>query len=298
MKKNLLIGTLVIAAAAFSLASCGESVTVDQKSDGNSNAVLESIPEVDEDGFKIEVVEVTDAAGEVVRGEDNKPVTELAIVDDKGAVITDTNGQAAKPNIPVKPAGNSNNSNNNNNNNNSNNNNSNNNNNNSNNTPEAAAPVDNVAFLWFGDSKKVDSELVFDPINSDGEVMELVFKVKENAKDGKYEIRYLEDSNHATSFCDKSVNNIPITFCNGFIGVNESVSETQAGSGTSFVVSSASAKPGDTVTLKCSLKNVTTDIIAFNSYLAYDASALEPVAVNGIGLIDSYGELTTNIHAK
>jgi len=62
------------------------------------------VPEVDDDGSKVSVVEVTDAAGSAVTDAQNKPVTELVIVDDKGSVVTDAKGSNAKPNIVRTPA--------------------------------------------------------------------------------------------------------------------------------------------------------------------------------------------------
>lgn len=302
MKKNILISSLLIVAAAVTFTSCtssggSSSTTV---ADNSTSASDNAIPEKDDDGNKIEVIEVTDAAGAVVKDENDKPVTELAIVDSNGVVITDANGQNAKPNIS------SNGSNNNSNNSNNSNNNSSNNNNNSSNSNNAAEEVipksdpvtvseDIVAFLWFGNSKAVNGKAVFQEITSDSDVIEMTFKVKDSAKNGKYEIRYIEDSDHSSSFCDQNVNSLPVNFCSGYIGVGEDVSTASAGNGLSFVISSAKANPGDTVTLTCSLKNVSNGIVAFNSYFAYDANALEPVSITALSSISEKGEFTTSL---
>lgn len=297
MKKKILIASLLMV-SALCITSCGNKA-VTEVIDTQDTAEEYVIPEKDDDGNKIEIVEVTDAEGAVVTDADSKPVTELAIVDEKGAVITDANGQNAKPNIKStpKPAAANNN---NNNNNNSNNNSSDNNNSgsvdygNSNNSTSDSS-LSRIAFLWFGDSTKKNDNVVFDCLKQDDDVMEITFKIKDDAKDGKYEIKLYKDSQYSTSFVGQEVNDIPVEFCTGAVGVNTSVSDTQAGSGCSFVISSVSGKPGDTVTVKCSLKNVNQEIAAFNSYLAYDSSALEAVSVSSTGFIASSGEFTSNI---
>ena len=72
----------------------------DDKSSNNS--VTEApVPEKDNDGSKITVIEVTDAENKPVTNSDKSKVTELAVVDDKGNVITDDKGENVKPNITV-----------------------------------------------------------------------------------------------------------------------------------------------------------------------------------------------------
>ncbi len=93
-------GTVVITDAADSSAEDTE------ETDAADGAVSEApVPERDDDGSKISVIEVTDKAGEVVTDADSKPVTEIALIDDKGTVITDSKGHYAKPNLkPVTEA--------------------------------------------------------------------------------------------------------------------------------------------------------------------------------------------------
>ncbi|MBQ5989331.1 MAG: hypothetical protein IJL67_07530 [Oscillospiraceae bacterium] len=302
MKKRIFI-CAVLMASALCLASCDgvspdpASSTAGQSSD-SSTQNDEYIPEKDADGNTIEVVEVTDAQGEVVKDEAGKPVTELNIVDDKGTVITDASGNKAKPNIPSKPtktspspsasAGNGSNGNNS----------SNNGGNDSGNSTPSKASDELVAFLWYGDSKVVNGKAKFDCITSDTDILEITFKIKDGAKNGKYEVKYYEDGDHSSSFCDDSddIQSIPVTYVAGVIGVNESVSDNAIpSSGLTFAVSSAEGKPGDTVTVKCSLNHVSTPVAAFNSYLSYDTSVLEPVSVKNVGFIEKSGNFTSNV---
>ena len=108
MKKRIFI-CAVLMASALCLAAC-DAATPDPSSSPAGQSSEDSvqndeyIPEKDADGNTIEVVEVTDAQGEVVKDDSGNPVTELNIVDDKGAVITDASGNKAKPNIPAKPS--------------------------------------------------------------------------------------------------------------------------------------------------------------------------------------------------
>lgn len=71
----------------------------------NSNddaAVSEApVPEKDDDGSKISVIEVTDSNNAPVTNKNGSKVTEIAIVNDKGQVITDAKGNNVKPNIKV-----------------------------------------------------------------------------------------------------------------------------------------------------------------------------------------------------
>jgi hypothetical protein len=308
MKKRIFICALLMA-SALCIASCDGVSSPDPaspagQSSDSSTQNDEYIPEKDADGNTIEVVEVTDAQGEVVKDDAGKPVTELNIVDDKGAVITDASGNKAKPNIPSKPtktspspsasAGNGSNGSNSDNGNNSNNSNG----NDAGNSTPSKASNELVAFLWYGDSKVVNGKAKFDCITSDTDILEITFKIKDGAKNGKYEVKYYEDGDHSSSFCDDSddIQSIPVTYVAGVIGVNESVSDNAVpSSGLAFAVSSAEGKPGDTVTVKCSLKNVSTPVAAFNSYLSYDTSVLEPVAVKNIGFIEKSGNFTCNV---
>lgn len=302
MKKKILIAALLMA-SALCITSCNSSKNEEQSATSFDTTAEQVIPEIDDDGNKIEIIQVTDAEGAAVTDADSKPVTELAVVDDNGVVITEANGQNKKPNISSNSSsGNSSNnnsnsgsSNGNSNNNSSNNSSDSNNNSNSSENNSTDSSLSKVAFLWFGDSKKVDNTLVYDGIKEDTEVMEITFKIKESAKSGKYEIKLYEDGQCSTSFCDADVNDIAVQFCTGTIGVNEEVSETQAGSGCSFVISSVKGAPGDTVTVKCALRNVSREIAAFNSYLSYDSSALEAVSVTKTGFLASSGDFTTNI---
>ncbi len=262
----------------------------------------EYIPEKDADGYKIEVAEVTDAQGDVVKDDAGNPVTELNIVDDKGAVITDASGNKAKPNIPAKPskssaspsgADNGNNGGNG----------SNGNNGNSESSENNAAPLkpadELVAMLWYADVANVNGKAVFKNITSDTEILDITFKIKDGAKNGKYEIQFFEDSDRSPSFCNDGdpIKDLDIKYIPGYIGVNETAEDTAVpDSGLSFAVTSASGKPGDTVTVKCSLKNVTEPIAAFNAYLAYDTSALEPVSVSKTGFISTSGVFSSNIN--
>ena len=306
MKKRIFICALIMA-SALCLASCDgaspdpASSPAGQSSDSSAQNNEEYIPEKDADGNTIEVVEVTDAQGEVVKDDSGKPVTELNIVDDKGAVITDASGNKAKPNIPSQlsktspspnaSAGNGSND--------SNGNNSNNNGgNDAGNSTPSKSNDELVAFLWYGDTQVVSGATKFKCIPSDTDLLEITFKIKDGAKNGKYEINYYDDDTLGSSFCDDSddIKTIPVTYVPGVIGVNESVSDNAVpSSGLVFAISSAEGKPGDTVTVKCSLKNVSTPVAAFNSYLSYDTSALEPVSVKNIGFIENSGNYTCNI---
>ena len=303
MKKRIFI-CAVLMASALCLASCDGVSSPDPASPAGQSSDIdvqnndEYIPEKDADGNTIEVVEVTDAQGEVVKDEAGKPVTELNIVDDKGTVITDASGNKAKPNIPSKPtktspspsasAGNGSNGNNS----------SNNGGNDSGNSTPSKASDELVAFLWYGDSKVVNGKAKFDCITSDTDILEITFKIKDGAKNGKYEVKYYEDGDHSSSFCDDSddIKSIPVTYVAGVIGVNESVSDNAIpSSGLTFAVSSAEGKPGDTVTVKCSLNHVSTPVAAFNSYLSYDTSVLEPVSVKNVGFTEKSGNFTSNV---
>ena len=175
MKKRIFI-CAVLMASALCLASCDGVSSPDpaspagQSSDSDVQNNDEYIPEKDADGNTIEVVEVTDAQGEVVKDEAGKPVTELNIVDEKGAVITDASGNKAKPNIPSQlsktspspsaSAGNGSNGNNNSNV------------NNAGNSSSSKASDELVAFLWYGDSKVVNGKAKFDCITSDTDILE------------------------------------------------------------------------------------------------------------------------------
>ena len=300
MKKRIFI-CAVLMASALCLAACDQA-TPDPSSSPAGQSSEDSvqndeyIPEKDADGNTIEVVEVTDAQGEVVKDDSGNPVTELNIVDDKGAVITDASGNKAKPNIPAKPSKSSaspspaNNG--------SNGNNGSSGNSNDNSAQPVKQSNELVAFLWYGDSKPVGGKAKFECITSDTDILEITFKIKDGAKNGKYEVKYYEDSDRASSFCDDSddIKSIDVTYVPGVIGVNETVSDNAVPtSGLVFAMTSADGKPGDTVTIKCSLKNVTTPVAAFNSYLSYDTSALEPVSVKNIGFIENSGNFTSNV---
>ncbi|MBE6853616.1 MAG: hypothetical protein E7505_09140 [Ruminococcus sp.] len=63
----------------------------------NTASTEAPVPEKDAEGSKISVVEVTDAQSKPVTKDGGAAVTELVIVDDKGAVITDSKGSNAKP---------------------------------------------------------------------------------------------------------------------------------------------------------------------------------------------------------
>lgn len=315
MKNKIIIASLLMA-SVLCLASCGEKKS-DTETGSDTASVEAVIPEKDADGNKIEIVEVTDAQGEVVKDENDKPVTELEIVDEKGEVITEANGEKAKPNIPAQiasksPSGNSSNNNSNNNNNNSSSNNSSNSSGGSNNSSaggnsssnnsssasdhDAETAAKTVSFLWLGPQETRDGDVIFKGITSDTDVMEITFKVKEGAKNGKYEIKMYSDPSCSSTFCNQAVQSLDIEYCTGTIGVNEDVSETKPGSGLSFVIGSGSAKPGETVTIKCSVRNIPEEIIAFNSFLSYDDSVLEPVSAVGLGVVGSTGDFTTNVN--
>lgn len=285
MKKNILIASLLMAALSLTACSSVENPSTTTTNVKDSGSVSDSdsasdasdaadlydeilnvpftelvVPETDKEGNKIEVIQVTDAAGAAVKDEFENPVTELAIVDDKGTIVTDAQGQNVKPNVELTPVSRS-----------------------------------SLAFLWFGNTKSVNGKTLFQEITEDGDVIELTFKVKDNAPEGVYDISHLSDAGHSSSFCDQDVESLDIQYCTGYISVGRDAKESEPGSGLSFVVSSAQAKAGDTVTLKCSLKNVSKGIVAFNSYFKYDDNALELVSINALDSISSKGEFTTSM---
>ncbi len=298
MKKRIFISALLMASALCMTACSGaptpdrpdtetSSVTSADNSVQNSSEDESYIPEKDADGYAIEAVPVTDAQGASVTDAAGNAVTELNIVDEKGAVITDASGNKAKPNLPSKPpvaaspsAGNNQNG-------------------ASGEVTEAQKEIPLISFLWLGDAKKEGNDVVYKSISSDTDVMEVTFKVKDNAKDGTYEISCFSDPRHSTTFCNKDVSSIDVTCCNGTVGINTEVTETAVPENKcSFVISGASAKPGDEIKIICSLKNVSEPVVAFNSSLSYDADVLEPVAVKKIGFIAENGDFTSNIKAK
>lgn len=79
------------------------TIVDNQAGEGEAPVSEAPVPEVDDDGSKVSVVEVTEAGGAVVTDADSKPVTELVLVDDKGTIVTDAKGQNAKPNIKATP---------------------------------------------------------------------------------------------------------------------------------------------------------------------------------------------------
>lgn len=112
--RSKIIAIAAIACFAVSVASCDAAkpdstetvvVTDTAANDSSDSAVSEApVPEIDDDGSKISVVEVTDSNGEAVTEKNGKPVTELAVVDEKGSVVTDAKGNNVKPNIKVTTA--------------------------------------------------------------------------------------------------------------------------------------------------------------------------------------------------
>ena len=111
-RKNKVIITALLCITSLCVASCSKekiepevssTQNSSQEETNSSNETSEiSIPEFDDDGHKISVITVTNDEGKAVTNKENTPVTELAIIDDKGAVITEANGSAAKPNISVQ----------------------------------------------------------------------------------------------------------------------------------------------------------------------------------------------------
>ncbi|MDD6083550.1 MAG: cohesin domain-containing protein [Oscillospiraceae bacterium] len=116
--RSKIIAVSAVALFAVSAASCSSakpektetvvvtnSVTDAAKDDnGSSDSTEAPVPEKDDDGSQISVIEVTDAEGAKVTAENGKPVTELALVNKDGAVITDKSGKNVKPNIKVTTA--------------------------------------------------------------------------------------------------------------------------------------------------------------------------------------------------
>ena len=109
--RSKIFAVAAIALMAVSATACesavpdGGNTTTTVISDNDSSGDTTDvpvIPEADDDGSKISVVEVTDAAGEAVTNADSKPVTELVILDEKGTVITQANGEKAKPNLTTQ----------------------------------------------------------------------------------------------------------------------------------------------------------------------------------------------------
>ncbi|MDO5147756.1 MAG: cohesin domain-containing protein [Oscillospiraceae bacterium] len=116
--RSKIIAVSAVALFAVSAASCSSAkpeetgtvvvtnaVTDAARDDNSSSDSTEApVPEKDDDGSQISVIEVTDAEGAKVTAENGKPVTELAVLDKNGAVVTNKKGENVKPNIKVTTA--------------------------------------------------------------------------------------------------------------------------------------------------------------------------------------------------
>ncbi len=79
--------------------------TDSQKDDNKEGAVTTFvIPENDDDGSKITIIQVTDAENNPVTDTKGSEVTKLAVVDDEGQIVTDAQGSEVAPNITTPAA--------------------------------------------------------------------------------------------------------------------------------------------------------------------------------------------------
>lgn len=151
-----------------------------------------------------------------------------------------------------------------------------------------------AAFLWLGDSFKYNDRMIFSGLDEDSDIADITFRVKENVSDGCYDLKFYNDMNHSSTFCDDDVNGYIPEAYDGVIGVNCKTEQVQYGDEFSFITGSASVKPGDTFTVTCSVKNLPVSIVALNCYIRYDRNIFELISVEAADDIKDSGEFVSS----
>lgn len=152
-----------------------------------------------------------------------------------------------------------------------------------------------AAFLWIGNADINASDIRFEGITEDTDIAELTLRVKDDAPDGLYELKYISDCQHTGTFCDSDINVLIPEIHNGIIGVNREVQPVDTEGKFSFVTESASVKQGDTFTVKCSLKNIVSEeVMALNCYIRFDRNIFEAVSLKRSEDLNEFGDFQSN----
>lgn len=312
--KNKIIAALICAAALSSVSCSSPKIQnpndITANTDSTAENITTDIPDTDDDGNKITVIEVTENGGAKVTDENNNPVTELAIVDKSGSIITNAEGSAVKPNISTDKAkttsgtqavqtttanssGNNGSENNISENNGDKNNGSENNSSTENNGFVSNSDTKYSGMLWLAGYTSENGKVVFDYIEQDGQLIEVKVKISENAQTGNYKISCAKStpSGQESNFVDNDSNSLNAEYSDAVIAVNGTAPEnTISSDGVVFWLSNASAAPGETITIYGSISNMKTNLAAFNTYLAYDPSIFTIESITAGELIKGNGD--------
>lgn len=284
-KKHISIITVAAFSVICAMTSCDKNETskttvVSNSSETTKENTVSSvkIPEFDDNGSKITSVVVTDENKITVTNAAGLPVTELAVLGNDNKIVTEANGEPVPPALSsaanqqqqqqlASPVG-----------------------------PDLSnpdAPEDYKgfsAFLWMA---ALSNSNKFIPFSADSEIVQVKIKIKDDAKDGNYELIF---NPNGSSYCDDSVG-IHFDMANPVITVGnaEAPEAFDVSSTTNPVIyaENASVQPGDEITLSFRLAN-NPGIIAATTLFNYDNTAM---TVEDIIITDalSNGTFQTNI---
>lgn len=302
-KKRVFISVIAFIAAVSCFTSCGNKTEIsnEQSSELSSESSIEvtdesinnndnnnAIPDEDESGNKITAITVTEANGIVVTDSNNKPVTQLVVVDNSNNIITEANGEPAKP--VTKQT-----------------------------TSTTQATTTNAAIteqvvssssdntttvkdaykgcLWLCSAKKVNGEAVYDSLKSDGEIIKITVKVKDNTPDGDYSIDPVFSTSSGTSGCivDVKSKSVNVNIVPGIITVGGSKKEsTSSSTDPELGITNTAAQPGETVTMYAYLSNVANkEVTAFNFFFNYSSEFIEIETISAYGELVGYGDFAS-----
>jgi hypothetical protein len=292
----------------------------DSNTNGDADVSIQVVPVTDADGNTVtdsngeivtetQVVQINGNNNSNNNGNDNSSIKTVTVTDADGNTVTDSNGEAVTETQKVASNGNNSNSNNSNggdsnnatttakgnsndattttakgNSNNSDGNNSNGDtnkdsdkdSNNATTTSESNslyfAKTRYTTFLWMSDDTSNNY--------SSGAMAELTFKIADDAEPGVYpvEFNYIE-------IYDTNAEEVPFTVQNGSIEVGKDLSVTEQGqatSGVNYRMDTATAQPGDTVTLTVYLDN-NSGMAITSVELKYDNNVLDMQSVKATG---------------
>lgn len=161
---------------------------------------------------------------------------------------------------------------------------------------DAAGTAGNGAALWIGVFKRAeDGSMPAKGLTDDCDIFSVTFRIKEDAEDGIYHFFFISNDQYSASFADKDLTDYQPVYCDGVIGINTEVPETEHGNEFSLVAESLSAVQGEYITVTCSLKNIPDEILAFNTYFKYDRSAMEMISINVSDDIKHFGAFESSI---
>ncbi len=287
-KKHISIITVAAFSVICAMTSCDKNETskttvVSNSSETTKENTVSSvkIPEFDDNGSKITSVVVTDENKITVTNAAGLPVTELAVLGNDNKIVTKANGEPVPPALSsaanqqqqqqqASPVG-----------------------------PDLSnpdAPEDYKgfsAFLWMA---ALSNSNKFIPFSADSEMVQVKIKIKDDAKDGNYELIF---NPNGSSYCKDSKDSEDIHFdlANPVITIGnaEAPEAFDVSSTTNPVIyaENASVQPGDEITLSFRLAN-NPGIIAATTSFNYDNTAM---TVEDIIITDalSNGTFQTNI---